>query len=74
MTGLLNAQGKPLEYAKTPTKAKTNFPKVGEAFGMWAGRDENFLTLPGGGVLQFDLSKLTLADYRAMRQHYQLLS
>lgn len=72
MTGLLNAQGQPLEYAKTPTKASTSYPKVGEAFGMWAGRDENFLTLPGGGVLQFDLSKLTLADYRGMRQHYQL--
>lgn len=49
-------------------------PKLGEAFGQWSGRDLQYLTLPGGGVLQFDLSKLTLADYRAMRDHYQINS
>ena len=47
-------------------------PKTGEAFGNWAGNDRQFLTLPGGGVLQFDLSKLTLDDFRSMRDHYQI--
>lgn len=47
-------------------------PKVGEKFGAWAGRDIQFLQLPGGGVLQFDLSRLTLQDYRSMRDHYQI--
>lgn len=28
--------------------------------------------LPGGGYVQFDLSKLTLADYRTMKTHYQV--
>jgi len=45
---------------------------VGEKFGAWAGRDVSFLTLPGGQVLQFDLSRLTLSDYRGMRDHYQI--
>jgi hypothetical protein len=49
-------------------------PKMGPSFGNWAGHDSQFLTLPGGGVIQFDLSRLTLADYRAMRDHYQINS
>ena len=51
---------------------KADPPKLGEAFGQWAGRDVQFATLPGGGIVQFDLSKLTLADFRAMRDHYQV--
>lgn len=47
-------------------------PVMGNAFGHWAGRDLEFLQLPGGGIIQFDLSKLTLADFRAMRDHYQV--
>lgn len=47
-------------------------PKTGEAFGNWAGRDAEFAQLPGGGIVQFDLSKLTVADYRLMRDHYQV--
>lgn len=53
-------------YKKAPP------PKLGEAFGVWSGRDMQYVTLPGGGVIQFDLSRLTLADYRAMREHYQI--
>ena len=45
---------------------------LGDKFGSWAGRDLDYWTLPGGAVLQFDLSRLTLADYRAMRDHYQI--
>lgn len=54
------------EYKKAPP------PKLGDAFGPWAGADQQLMQLPGGGVLQFDLSKLTLADFRSMRDHYQI--
>ncbi len=47
-------------------------PKLGEAFGSWSGRDLSYMTLPGGAVLQFDLSRLSLTDYRQMRTHYQI--
>jgi hypothetical protein len=48
-------------------------PKLGPSFGAgWTGDDIRHMTLPGGGVIQFDLSKLTLADYRSMRDHYQI--
>lgn len=47
-------------------------PKTGEAFGNWAGRDFQYAELPGGGVVQFDLSALTTADFRNMRDHYQV--
>ncbi len=46
--------------------------QMGEKFGNWAGRDLSFISLPGGAVLQFDLSRLTLNDYRGMRDHYQV--
>lgn len=47
-------------------------PRLDDAFGAWAGRDLTYLQLPGGAVLQFDLSRLTLQDYRQMRDHYQI--
>jgi hypothetical protein len=60
-----------------PANARSDFrkvppPKTGPAFGNWAGRDLESLQLPGGGMLQFDLNRLTLADYRSMRDHYQI--
>ena len=70
---LLDARGQPLDLAKfKKAPPKIVEPREGKPFGQWAGRDDMFLTLPGGGVMQFDLSKLTLSDYRSMRQHYQL--
>lgn len=53
---------------------KASPPKTGPAFGDWSGpnTDDYTYRLPGGALLQFDLSKLTLADYRAMREHYQI--
>lgn len=67
---LLGPDGRPIK--SSPVNKKAPPPKLGEAFGNWAGRDVDYLTLPGGGVVQFDLSKLTLADFRAMRDHYQV--
>lgn len=69
MSGLLGPDGKPIssvQFKKDPP------PKLGEAFAPWAGRDLEFMRLPGGSLVQFDLSKLRLEDYRAMRDHYQV--
>lgn len=57
-----------------PTNKKVAAPKTGNAFGAWAGRDTEFITLPGGGLVQFDLTKLTVQDFRVMRDHYQINS
>lgn len=61
--------GKPRDFGEY---RKADAPPLGAAFGQWAGRDLQALRLPGGGVMQFDLSRLTLADYRTMRTHYQI--
>lgn len=71
MTGLVDVRGNPLSSA---TMKKEAPPKLGEAFAPWAGRDIEFMQMPGGGLVQFDLSKLTLGDYRNMRDHYQVNS
>lgn len=70
MTQLLGPNGKPISSATYNKKAAP--PKLGEAFGSWSGRDLQAVSLPGGGIVQFDLSKLTLADFRSMRDHYQV--
>ena len=75
MTELLGPKGQPMkEYLaqQSFTNKKAPPPKTGAAFGAWAGRDFEFAQLPGGGIVQFDLSKLTISDYRNMRDHYQV--
>lgn len=69
MSELLGPSGRPIE-AHLFKKSKA--PKLGPSFGMWEGRDflPNFM--PGGSVLNFDLSRLTLADFRSMRGHPQV--
>jgi hypothetical protein len=71
MTGLLGPNGKPISSAQFQNK-KADPPKMGSAFGDWAGRDIQFMRLPGGDTIMFDLSKLTLDDFRTMRDHYQV--
>jgi len=68
--GLLGPDGQPIQDFYFNKKASP--PKLGESFGQWSGPDIQYATLPGGGVVQFDLSKLTLADFRGMRDHYQV--
>jgi hypothetical protein len=70
MTGLVDSKGRPLTSGVVNKKAPP--PILGDSFGNWAGKDIELLQLPGGGVVQFDLSKLTLSDFRAMRDHYQV--
>lgn len=67
---ILDAKGQP--YAAPVQNKKAAPPKTGNAFGDWAGRDLSFLKLPGGGIVQFNLDNLTLADFRTMRDHYQV--
>ena len=70
-TGLLGPNGRPIassEFRKTKDQ-----PILGEAFGVWGpNADIRYANLPGIGIVQFDLSKLTLADYKVMRDHYQV--
>jgi len=73
MTGLLGPNGKPISSGASFVK-KAPSPVLGEAFGQWTGRDTQLMHLPGGGIVQFDLSRLTLADYRVMKYHYQVNS
>lgn len=79
MTDSASSGNKLLKPAIFPTATKTSDhkkvapPKLGEAFGpAWQGIDRSYYNLPGGGIVQFDLSKLTLADFRMMRDHYQI--
>lgn len=71
MNQLLGPNGKPIS---SPQNKKADTPIVGNAFGAWAGRDVTYTSLPGGGVVQFDLSRLQVADFRNMRDHYQVNS
>ncbi len=54
------------------TYRKEKAPRTGPQFGQWQGNRPKMFEMPGGGFLQFDLSRLTFGDYRAMRDHYQV--
>lgn len=54
------------------TFRKAPAPQTGDAFGSWAGRDLQYLQMPGGAVLGFDLNLLQHKDFRQMRDHYQV--
>lgn len=59
--------------AATSDHKKAAPPKMGEAFGpAWQGIDRSYATMPGGGVLQFNLDNLQLSDFRMMKDHYQV--
>jgi len=62
------------EYRKTQSVyKKAPPPKTGEAFGpTWNNGTSAGYTMPGGAIMVFDLDKLTLQDYRQMRNHYQI--
>jgi hypothetical protein len=77
-TGISSLRGKLLVPAakkiETPQAyKKATPPKLGEAFSpVRAGIDSTYYNLPGGGIVQFNLDKLTLTDFRMMRDHYQI--
>lgn len=70
--GLLDAKGQPISSTSHFKKAPQ--PELGERFApSWMGdRDRSIFTFPGGGTVLFDLSRLRLADFRAMKDHYQI--
>lgn len=63
---LYGPKGEPLLHKKAKA------PHLGPAYGDWADRDNVLNQMPGAAVLQFDLSRLTYADLRAMRYHPQI--
>ena len=60
----------------TPSSAyrKANPPILGEKFApRWAkAGNQVSMQFPGGGLMMFDLDRLTLQDFRSMRNHYQI--
>lgn len=71
MTGLVDHRGQPMSAGSSFKKAEA--PIMG-AMGNWGGNATQIFELPGGGAVQFDLSRLTLSDYRQMSSHYQINS
>lgn len=72
MSGLVDTSGRPLSSS---SYAKAAPPKLGEAFGAQWGTDQQRMwmkVLGNYGLVQFDLSKLSLEDFRVMRDHYQI--
>ena len=74
MTGLLDSKGMPLAPSADSLHKKATPPKMGEAFSNRHvdGFGNVYYNLAAGGILQFDLNRLTLADFRMMRDHYQV--
>ncbi|QAX95370.1 portal protein [Gordonia phage Neoevie] len=71
--GLLGPNGQPMEkYLEHAGRPKNPKPVVGDAFADWGGMSRDFIHLPGGGVIGFDTSKLSIKDFRRMREHYQI--
>lgn len=69
---LVDMHGKPLSSSDF---AKVSPPQLGEKFApRWANEWDNRIirNMPGYGAVQFDLTKLQLADFRTMRDHYQI--
>ena len=73
-SGLLGPDGTPIEnFAKRSAgRPKNPKPIVGDAFADWGGLNNDFIHLPGGGVIGFDTSRLKISDFRRMREHYQI--
>lgn len=69
---LLDHKGNQVSSSQIRSYKKAPQPIKGEAFGQWGGEHVRYGNMPGIGIVQFDLSRLTIADYRAMREHYQV--
>lgn len=67
---LLDSRGNPIQ---TSFKKATP-PRMGEQYGTWAGDSVGLLRFPGAGAITFDLDRLTLGDFRNMKDHYQINS
>jgi hypothetical protein len=47
-------------------------PPTGDRYGNWGPGAAYSTRMPGGSAITFDLSRLSLADYRMMRDNYQI--
>lgn len=68
MPTLYGPKGEVLKFKKEKS------PRLGNVYADSAGRDLTPFELPGGGLIQFDLSRLRLSDFRQMATHYQVNS
>ena len=81
MAGLVDSRGNPIsasDFAR-PRKQTSDNPyvsKPGEEIAPgWNAEQKRYgYTIPFGNQLTFNTNKLTLADYRMMREHYQINS
>lgn len=68
---LLGPNGEPISSFARPRK---DAPLVGAIAPSWQGMDQSVIDLPGGGIIEFDTARLTLGDFRRMREHPQIAS
>lgn len=77
MTGLVDARGNPInvsDYGKQKSN-RLDDPVLGEIGPGWnAEAKRHGYTVPFGNQLAFNVNKLTMSDYRLMRDHYQVNS
>jgi hypothetical protein len=69
---LLDSKGQPVSSTKSYKKDPA--PKTGEVFATWGDNSTPLARLPMGGIVQFNLDNLRVADFRNMRTHYQVNS
>lgn len=70
---LLDHKGIPLAPSSASNHKKSTAPILGESFGVrWTDQDRHYCTFPGGGIVQFNLDRLQLSDFRLMKDHYQV--
>lgn len=70
---LLGPDGAPISTSQF-ARPKKDAPLVGAIAPSWQGADQSVISLPGGGLLEFDTSRLTLGDFRRMSEHPQIAS
>lgn len=70
---ILGPNGQPIS-SSSYARNKGSRPLVGEITAPWAGAVSAPVRFPLENSLQFDTSRLTLNDYRIMREHYQINS
>lgn len=72
MSQLLGPDGNPISHYARESRRK---PVIGPIAPTWQGtRGGTTMSLPDGGMLQFDTSRLTLGDCRRMAEHPQIAS
>lgn len=66
---LYDGKGNPVSSSSFKRAAQ---PRTGSVAAAWGSDGQPFRQLPQGGIVQFNLDNLTVADFRAMRDHYQV--